>query len=92
MKATLVNSAHDLLDENNDGVDDNHAPIPNTSEGWGRVDLAAATDGSRESGRRGRSPNGGFASYSYDIAGATPLKVTLAWSDYPGNPPRRRCS
>ena len=48
VKATLVNSAQDLLDENNDGVDDNALPVPNTSEGWGRVDLAAATDGSRE--------------------------------------------
>jgi hypothetical protein len=48
VKATLVNSAQDLLDENNDGVDDNDLPVPNSSEGWGRVDLAAATDGSRE--------------------------------------------
>ena len=46
VKATLINSAHDLLDENNDGVDDNHFPIPNMHEGWGRIDLAAATDGS----------------------------------------------
>jgi subtilisin family serine protease len=87
VKATLVNSAHDLLDENNDGIDDNHAPIPNTSEGWGRVDLAAATDGSREfTDDAAGLPTGGFASYSYDIAGGTPLKVTIAWSDYPGNP------
>ena len=44
VKATLINSAYDLLDENNDGVDDNDFPIPNMHEGWGRIDLAAATD------------------------------------------------
>ena len=39
VKATLINSAVDLLDENNDGVFDNANPIPNMHEGWGRVDL-----------------------------------------------------
>ena len=48
VKATLVNSAVDLLDENNDGIFDNAIPIPNMHEGWGRVDLAGATDGSRQ--------------------------------------------
>ena len=37
VKATLINSADDLLDENNDGVNDNAFPIPNVHEGWGRV-------------------------------------------------------
>ena len=46
VKATLINSAVDLLDENNDGANDNDFPIPNVHEGWGRVNLAAATDGS----------------------------------------------
>ena len=48
VKATLVNSAQDLLDEDNDGVNNNALAIPNNYEGWGRVDLAAATDGSRQ--------------------------------------------
>jgi hypothetical protein len=87
VKATLVNSAQDLLDENNDGVDDNDLPVPNSSEGWGRVDLAAATDGSREFvDDETALATGGASSHSYDIAGGTPFKVTLAWSDYPGNP------
>ena len=47
-KATLINSAVDLLDENNDGANDNDFPIPNVHEGWGLVNLAAATDGSHE--------------------------------------------
>ena len=45
VKASLINSAVDLLDENNDGANDNDFPIPNNHEGWGRVNLANATDG-----------------------------------------------
>ncbi|MCA9978684.1 MAG: S8 family serine peptidase, partial [Anaerolineales bacterium] len=33
VKATLINSANDLLDENNDGANDNDYPIPNNHEG-----------------------------------------------------------
>ena len=88
VKATLVNSAVDLLDENNDGVERQRlSRFRTSSEGWGRVDLAAATDGSREFVDDGPGlATGGVASHSYDVAGGTPFKVTLAWSDYPGNP------
>jgi hypothetical protein len=48
VKATIVNSAVDMLDENNDGVNDNANPIPNRHEGWGRVDLNSATNGRRQ--------------------------------------------
>ena len=47
VKATLINSAVDLLNEDNDGANNNALPIPNVYEGWGRVNLAAAVDGSR---------------------------------------------
>jgi len=85
VKATLVNSAVDLLDENNDGVNDNASPIPNRDEGWGRVDLAGATDGTRQfvDGAAGLSTNGS-ATFSYTLgAPGSAFKVTLAWSDYP---------
>jgi serine protease AprX len=85
VKATLVNSAVDLLDENNDGINDNANPIPNRHEGWGRVDLAAATDGTRQfvDGATSLTTNGS-ATYTYSIGTAgSPFKVTLAWSDYP---------
>jgi len=84
VKATLINSAHDLLDENNDGVHDNAFPIPNEHEGWGRVDLANATDGSHQyvdetNGlRTGESSN-----YQYSVVPGGHFKVTLVWSDYP---------
>lgn len=83
VKATLINSAVDLLDENNDGVDDNAFPIPNMHEGWGRVDLANATDGSHlfvddtEGVNTGEAKTYGF---TVDEAG-DPLKISLVWSD-----------
>jgi serine protease AprX len=84
-KATLINSAVDLLDENNDGSNDNHFPIPNVHEGWGRIDLVNATDGSQiyDDNTAGLS-TGAVLTYTYHIASSTsPLKVSLVWSDYP---------
>ncbi|MFN2163001.1 MAG: S8 family serine peptidase, partial [Candidatus Promineifilaceae bacterium] len=86
VKATLINSAVDLLDENNDGANDNDYPIPNMHEGWGRVDLAAATDGNRQFVDEASGVSGGSSKqYQFDVAGGQPLKVTLAWSDYPSS-------
>ena len=83
VKATIVNSAVDMLDENNDGVSDNANPIPNRHEGWGRVDLDSATNGRRLFVDGAASlTTGANATYTYTIAsGGSPLKVTLAWSD-----------
>ena len=84
-KATLINSAVDLLDENNDGADDNDFPIPNVHEGWGRVDVNAATDGSHQyvDNTTGVS-TGSTASYQFNVGSSgQPFKVTLVWSDFP---------
>jgi serine protease AprX len=84
VKATLINSAVDLLDENNDGANDNDFPIPNVHEGWGRVNLANATDNSHEwvENPTGLS-TGGSDGYQYNIATTgQPFKVSLAWSDF----------
>ena len=83
-KATLINSAVDLLDENNDGSDDNDFPIPNNHEGWGRIDLANAVDGSAvfvddTSGLT----TGASDVTTYAVDGGTSLRVSLVWSDYP---------
>ena len=82
-KASLINSAVDLLDENNDGANDNDFPIPNNHEGWGRVNLANATDGTAQyvENTAGLATNGA-ATYQYAVNGG-PLKITLVWSDYP---------
>jgi subtilase family serine protease/subtilisin family serine protease len=85
VKATLVNSAVDLQDENNDGANDNAFPIPNVHEGWGRVDLGAATDGSREFADEVIAlSTGGVSSQTLLVDGSLlPLRVTVAWTDAP---------
>ncbi|RMF31787.1 MAG: hypothetical protein D6759_09505, partial [Chloroflexi bacterium] len=87
VKATLINSAEDMLDENNDGVNDNAYPIPNNHEGWGRVNVANATDGTAQFVDETTGlQTGGVATYQYDIGtGGNPFKVTLVWTDYPGS-------
>lgn len=84
VKATMINSAVDLADENNDGVDDNDFPIPNVHEGWGRVNVAAATNGlSQYVENAAGLATGGSANYQFNIGTAgTPFKVTLVWSDF----------
>ena len=84
MKATLINSAVDLLDENNDGANDNDFPIPNFHEGWGRVNLVNATDGSHQfvDEATGLGTNASN-SYQFTLAGGGPFKVSLVWSDFP---------
>lgn len=83
VKATLINSAVDLLDENNDGANDNDYPIPNNHEGWGMVNLANATDGTAQFvDNTSGVGTGSSAIYYYGVLGST-FKVTLVWSDYP---------
>lgn len=86
VKATLINTAVDLLDENNDGANDNDYPIPNNHEGWGRANIANATDGSYQyvNETTGLSTNG-TKTYQYSVSSSGSFfKVTLVWSDYPG--------
>jgi len=84
VKATLINSAIDLLDENNDGANDNRYPIPNNHEGWGRVNVADATDGTRQyvDETTGISTKN-RRNYQYTLSGGQPFKVSLVWTDYP---------
>jgi hypothetical protein len=83
VKATLINSAVDLQDENNDGVNDNDFPIPNVHEGWGRINLVNATDGSAQySDNAPALSTGGNASFNYNSTGTVPFKVSLVWTDF----------
>ncbi len=85
VKATLINSAVDLLDENNDGANDNDFPIPNIHEGWGRINLVNATDGSHQfvDDAVGINTNQSAThQFTVGTAGA-PLKISLVWSDFP---------
>jgi subtilisin family serine protease len=88
VKATLINTAHDLLDENNDGVMDNDFPIPNNHEGWGRIDVDAATDGSLqhrdfENTEGDALGTGDMVEYTYTAVAGRSFKVSLAWTDFP---------
>ncbi len=84
VKATLINSAVDIPDENNDGANDNDFPIPNYHEGWGRVDLNNATDGTAVYVQNTPGlATSGSVSYQYNVGTAgAPLKFTVVWSDY----------
>ncbi|MFN8483832.1 MAG: S8 family serine peptidase [Anaerolineae bacterium] len=83
VKATLINTAEDLLDENNDGVNDNRYPIPNVHEGWGRINVATATNGQGLFADQATGlATGASRTYSANVTSSGPLKVTLVWSDY----------
>jgi subtilase family serine protease len=88
VKATLINSALDLLDENNDGIFDNANPIPNIHEGWGRVDLVRATDDTHQfDDETTPLSTGTGATFTFPVATpGVPFKVTVAWTDYPSSP------
>ena len=86
LKATLINSAVDLLDENNDGANDNDFPIPNSHEGWGRIDVDEATDGDHEFFDGTSVAAGATISYEVVAAGGSPLKITVVWTDSPSTP------
>lgn len=84
IKATLINAAEDLLDENNDGVNDNYYPIPNPHEGWGRVNVARATDGKQQFVEETTGlATGGQKTYTFNVASGAALRITLVWTDNP---------
>jgi hypothetical protein len=83
VKATLINTAHDQLDENNDGANDNDFPIPNIHEGWGRVNVAAATSYTGEYHDGQELQTKGKAQFPIGLSSGDMLKVTLVWADYP---------
>jgi serine protease AprX len=87
IKATLINTAVDITGYGNTSQEAGQ-PIPNNHEGWGLVNVAAATTpGNRafvdETTGLG---TGGTHTYTYFVNAGTPLKVSLVWSDYPANP------
>ena len=86
LKATLINSAVDIpgyLNTNQEAG----KPIPNQHEGWGRIDVGAATWGDREFRDNVSVGDGQTNTYFFDVDySASPFKVTLVWSDYPAEP------
>ncbi|GAA2514626.1 S8 family serine peptidase [Pilimelia columellifera] len=82
VKATLVNGATDLLDEDSDGRDDNRHPIPNIHEGWGLANLDRATAGTAIWLDEGAAlDTGATREYQVTAKAGAPMKITLAWTD-----------
>ncbi len=93
IKAILINSAVDISGY---GVPSQEAgqPIPNNHEGWGRIDLAAATNGTDrtfvDDPSLALTTNVTHA-FSFTATNSTiPLKASLVWTDYPGTPAASR--
>lgn len=84
VKAALINSATDL-DDSYDTL-----PAPNHDEGWGRVDLPALLASARDYAFVNQTvllTNSAFYEKRVLIGSPEePLKVTLAYTDVPGNP------
>ena len=82
IKATLINSAVDITGY---GTTSQEAglPIPNMHEGWGRIDVAAATAPlvRRFVNNTTGLSTAGTATYTYQVNAGTPFKVSLVWSD-----------
>jgi len=87
IKATLINTAVDLQGYGSP-YQEAGLPIPNPHEGWGAIDLEAATaPGLRQVVDHTRGiDTGDTFTYAYNLRPGRPLKVTLAWNDYPGFP------
>ncbi|HYF80149.1 MAG TPA: Ig-like domain-containing protein [Symbiobacteriaceae bacterium] len=77
LKATLINGAV-AMDANLTWKDN----------GWGRVEIDNSLNGRpfKFVNEEKALKTGEAQSYSYTVKAGEPLKVTLAWSDYPANP------
>jgi serine protease AprX len=88
VKATLINSAVDITGYGNTSYEAGQ-PIPNNHEGWGRINVGAATTkGTRRfvDERIGLNTSA-TRIFTYTVASnGQPFKVSLAWSDYKGTP------
>ena len=86
IKAILINSAVDIGGYGNSAQEAGQ-PIPNNHEGWGRIDLAAATTGTNRTLIDDQSTTTTVTKvFSHTVSSsAEPLKISLVWSDYPSS-------
>ncbi|HXG46973.1 MAG TPA: S8 family serine peptidase [Methylomirabilota bacterium] len=84
VKAALINSAADMDDSIETG------PVPNSDEGWGRVDLPALLASTRQYDFTDQTEllvtGGAFERRLLVSDSGEPLKITLAYTDVPGFP------
>ena len=90
VKATLINGAVDMSPGQYGAAYHETTTVPDFSQGWGRmnvenslaVDPPLTTEFADETS--GLS-TGGYREYQFNVVDSSvPLKVTLAWTDYPG--------
>ena len=81
LKATLTHTAADL----DDSTVTWYQPGPDFASGYGRVRIDAAIASiQRGDAIEGSAPHGGSAAYFLNVApGSGPLRITLAWDDFP---------
>jgi serine protease AprX len=84
IKATLINTAVDIAGYGNTSHEAG-LPIPNNHEGWGRINVGAATTAGRAFVDQTTGVNtGATLTYNYNnTSSARPFKVSLVWSDHP---------
>ncbi len=93
VKAALMNGAYDMVPgQYGTGAEQEMTDRPNNAEGWGRIDLYASLFASSEhevsfvDAQPGLS-TGGSADYEFVVGSpGVAFRVTLAYTDYPGNP------
>jgi hypothetical protein len=87
IKAILINSAVDITGYGNSSQEAGK-PIPNNHEGWGRINLAAATNSTNRRLVDNQSLTTSVThTYNFTVTNsAVPLKTSLVWTDYQGNP------
>ncbi len=84
VKATLINTAVDITGYGNTAQEAGQ-PIPNVHEGWGLINVGAATTPGRKFVDHATGlGTGATHTYQYTIAAGKPFKVSLVWSDAPG--------
>ncbi|RPI79437.1 MAG: hypothetical protein EHM45_02910 [Desulfobacteraceae bacterium] len=92
IKATLLNGSFEMTPgQYGSGIYTEIAARPNNVEGWGRVDVDNSLFSSnRQINYYDNNPGlttGVTHTYNFSVADNTkPLKITLAWTDYPGTP------
>lgn len=91
IKSALINGAIDMSPgQYGTGSVRELQPAPDTSQGWGRLDIAqslfptAPAETEFVDASNGLS-TGGYCDYEYQVTDSSvPFKATLVWTDYPG--------
>ncbi|MFP4394550.1 MAG: S8 family serine peptidase, partial [Anaerolineales bacterium] len=91
LKAMLINGAADMSPGQYASPQEIPAQRPNTVAGWGRVDLLETVSPTGNRSLWYRDATSGLATgateeYPLTLAAGETLRVTLAWTDYPGSP------